>query len=98
LEHHPLSQASVAAMQDEKQLPVIQRVFREEFTVEEAATILGISERQCYRIKRRVKEQGANGVIHGNRGRPYKRKVKEKTISRVVALARGNTRGLTITI
>lgn len=38
-------------IQDEKRLEVIQRVFREELTVEEAATILGVSERQCYRIK-----------------------------------------------
>jgi DNA-directed RNA polymerase specialized sigma subunit len=34
-------------MQDEKRLEIIQRVFREELTVAEAATILGISERQC---------------------------------------------------
>jgi hypothetical protein len=32
-------------------------------------------------------------VIHGNRGRPCKRKVKEKTVSRVVALARGKYQG-----
>jgi transposase len=55
-------------MQDEKRLEVIQRVFREALTVGEAATILGISERQSYRIKGRVKEHGAKGVIHGNRG------------------------------
>jgi transposase len=80
-------------MQDEKRLEIIQRVFREELTVGEAATILGISERQCYRIKVRVKEHGAKGVIHGNRGRLCRRKVKEKTVSRVVALARGKYQG-----
>jgi transposase len=57
-------------MQDEKRQEVIQRVFREELTVREAATILGISERQCYRIKGRVKEYGAKGVTHGKQGRP----------------------------
>jgi len=80
-------------MQDERRLEIIQRVFREELTVGEAATILGISERQCYRIKVRVKEHGAKGVIHGNRGRLCRRKVKEKTVSRVVALARGKYQG-----
>ena len=80
-------------MQDEKRLEIIQRVFREELTVGEAATILAVSERQCYRIKVRVKEHGAKGVIHGNRGRLCRRKVKEKTISRVVALARGKYQG-----
>jgi hypothetical protein len=33
------------------------------------------------------------GVIHGNRDRPCKRKTKEKTIKRIVQLARGKYRG-----
>jgi transposase len=80
-------------MQDEKRIEVIQRVFRGELAVGSAAVVLGISERQCYRIKRRVKEQGAKGVVHGNRGRPCKRKVKEKTVRRILELARGKYRG-----
>ena len=76
-------------MQDEKRIEIIQRVFRGELTVLRAAVILGISERQCYRIKRRVHQEGLKGVIHGNRGRPCKRKIKEKMIRRVVELAWG---------
>lgn len=55
--------------------------------------ILAVSERQCYRIKARVKEQGAKGVVHGNRGRPCQRKVKNKTVKRIVELARGKYHG-----
>jgi transposase len=80
-------------MRDEKRIEVIGRVFRGELTVQGAAVILGIGERQCYRIKRRVKEQGAKGVIHGNRGRACKRKVKETTVRQVVELARGKYQG-----
>ena len=80
-------------MQDEKRIEIIQRVFRGELTVLRAAVILGISERQCYRIKRRVHQEGLKGVIHGNRGRPCKRKIKEKMIRRVVELARGKYQG-----
>jgi transposase len=80
-------------MQDEKRLEIIQRVFRGEVTVLRAAMILGISERQCYRIKRRVYQEGIKGVIHGNRGLPCKRKVKEKMIMRVVQLAQGKYQG-----
>jgi transposase len=80
-------------MQDEKRLEIIQRVFRDELTVLEAALILGVSERQCYRIKARVTEQGARGVVHGNRGRPGKGKIKEKTVKRIVELAQGKYRG-----
>jgi transposase-like protein len=76
-------------MKDEKRIEVIQRVFREELTVVEGAMVLGVSERQCYRIKARVKQQGVKGVVHGNRGRPSRHKVKEKTVRRVVQLARG---------
>ena len=80
-------------MKDEKRIAVIQRVFRGELTVVEAAMVLGVSERQCYRIKARVNQQGVKGVVHGNRGRPSRHKVKEKTVKRVVQLARGKYQG-----
>jgi hypothetical protein len=62
-------------MKDEKRIEIIKRVFRGELTVIEAAMMVGISARQCYRIKRPVKELGPKGAIHGHRGRPCKRKV-----------------------
>ena len=80
-------------MQDEKRIEIIQRVFRGELTVVKAAVILGISERQCYRIKQRVHQDGVKGVIHGNRGRPCRHKVKEKIVRRVVELAQGKYQG-----
>lgn len=76
-------------MRDEKRLELIQRVFRSEITIAQAARVLGISERQCYRIKARVKQTGAKGVVHGNRGRRCKRKIKEKLVKRIVELAKG---------
>jgi transposase len=80
-------------MRDEKRLDVIQRVYRSELTVGEAALVMGLSERQCYRVKARVGKAGAKGVIHGNRGRPCKRKTQEKTVRRVLELARGKYQG-----
>ena len=76
-------------MKDEKRLKIIQRVFRGELTMVQAAVVLGISERQSYRIKARVKTGGAKGVVYGNRGRPCKRKIKDKTVKRILELARG---------
>ena len=38
------------AMKEEKRLEVIQRVFRGELTVVEAGVVIGVNERQCYRI------------------------------------------------
>jgi transposase len=80
-------------MQDEKRLEVIQRVYRNELTVVQAAVVMGVSERQCYRIKARVGKAGAKGVVHGNRGRASKRKTKEKTVRRILELARGRYQG-----
>jgi transposase len=76
-------------MKDEKRLDVIQRVYRNELTVVQAALVMGLSERQCYRVKARVGEAGAKGVVHGNRGRACKRKIKEKVVKRIVELAQG---------
>ena len=74
-------------MRDEKRLDVIQRVYRSELTVGQAALVLGLSERQCYRVKARVSKAGAKGVVHGNRGRPCKRRLKDGTVRRVLELA-----------
>lgn len=81
------------SMQDEKRLDIIQGVYRGELTVVQAALVMGVSERQCYRIKARVGKAGAKGVVHGNRGRRCKRKTKERVVRRIVQLARGKYQG-----
>lgn len=80
-------------MRDEKRLEIIHRVFRSELTVTQAALVLGLSERQCYRVKARVNQAGAQGVVHGNRGRVCKGKIKEKVVKRIVELAQGKYKG-----
>jgi hypothetical protein len=55
---------------------------------------LGISPRQMKRLRRKMKEQGVEGLLHGNRGKaPWNKTVSEK-IKQVVALARGRYQGL----
>jgi transposase len=80
-------------MREEKRLQIIERVYRRELTLVQAARIMAVSERQCYRIKAQVTRHGAKGIVHGNRGRPCKRKIREKVVARIVALARGKYRG-----
>jgi phage gp16-like protein len=77
-------------MKDEKRLDVIQRVHRRELTVVEAARVMGLSERKCYRVKVRENKHGAKGVVHGNRRRLCKRKRKGKTHRPPLELARKN--------
>jgi transposase-like protein len=50
-------------MKEEKRLEIIQRVFRGELTMGKASLVLGVSERQCYRIKARVKQQGEREAL-----------------------------------
>ena len=85
-------------MRQQKRIEIIERVLRKDLTVVEAAMVLGVSERQCYRVKARVKEQGVKGVLHGNQGRPCKYKLKDQTIKRLVELDEESTGGLMITI
>jgi transposase len=80
-------------MKDEKRVEIIHRVFRSELTVSQAALVMGLSERQCYRVKARVNKGGVQGVVHGNRGRPCKGKIKEKVVQRIVELAKGKYQG-----
>jgi len=83
-------------MQDEKRIENIQRVFRGELTAGSAAVLLEISERPCYRIKRRVSRERAKGVVHATGAAPVK--TKAKPIKRIVELAERSTKDLMIII
>ncbi|MGH7411798.1 MAG: ISNCY family transposase [Candidatus Methylomirabilis sp.] len=80
-------------MREQQRVTVIERVFRRELTMAEAAMVLGISERQSFRLKARIRKEGVRGVIHGNRGRSSPRKLPPTTHRRIVELARGKYRG-----
>ena len=55
--------------QEMKKVLVIQKCIDHVLTIVEAATALGISQRQVLRLKLKLKEKGAEGIIHKNRGR-----------------------------
>ena len=63
-------------------------------TVGTGAKLLGISARQMKRLRRKLKERGVQGLLHGNRGQaPWNKTLAEK-IKQVLALARGRYHGL----
>ena len=55
-------------------------------TVREAAEALGLSERQVKRLKKKVREDGADGVIHGNSGKPPVNKITDETKEKILKL------------
>jgi transposase len=83
----------VLTMKEERRVEVIQRVFRAEMTMVEAALVLRVTERQSYRIKAKIREEGVRGVIHGDRGRRCAWKLSEKAERKIVEAARGKYRG-----
>jgi len=50
-------------------LEIIKKSLRKEIIVQEAAKLIDLSERQVYRLRAKIKEQGAQGLVHGNRGK-----------------------------
>lgn len=70
-----------------KRATVLAQVEAEQMTVAEAAELLGISERQCWRILARYRQEGAAGLVHRSRGQPSARRLADAVRKRVVELA-----------
>ena len=58
------------------------------------AKLLAISTRQMKRLRRKMRERGMAGLVHGNRGRRPWNKTASKEIHRVIGFARGTYQGL----
>jgi transposase len=67
---------------------VLTRVLKHELTMTEAAELVGLSERQLWRLRRAFERDGPVGLVHGNRGRPSGRRLDAALRARVVELRR----------
>ena len=65
--------------------------------VGEAATAIGLSERQAWRILKAYREKGASSLAHGNRGRLPPNAVPVELRQRLISLARTKYIGLNYT-
>ena len=63
-------------------------------TAEEAALLLGCSDRTAWRLRAAMLRDGAAGLAHGNRGRASPRRLPDETADRIVGLATTGYRGL----
>lgn len=75
--------------QDQQRAMVLTRWITEELRIGQASALLGVSERQAWRLKRRFLEQGPAALVHGNRGRPSPRRIPDALREQVLALAQG---------
>jgi len=67
----------------------MQEVMAGEKTVEAAAFEIGVSERHAYRILARVRDAGAFGIAHGNRGKPSPFRISAEIRSELLNLRKG---------
>jgi transposase len=63
-------------------------------TVGRAAKFLGISVRQMKRLRRKMKERGVEGLLHGSRGKRAWNKTASEKLEKVIQLAREHYQGL----
>ena len=83
----------MASQRELKRLHVAQKVIEGSVRQAEAAGMLVLSDRQMRRVIGRVREEGAQGVVHRSRGRQSNRKYPEELKARVIELYRQNYEG-----
>ena len=84
-------------MKEAERYKVISEVNGGYLKVGEAAEILGLSERQVYRIKARVGKEGAGGVIHRSKGKNTPRWFRERVRDKIDYLYKTKYRGFNLT-
>ena len=72
---------------------LIKMVEGRKITLREAGEKMGVSYRHAKRIRRAIQEKGIKGLVHGNRGRPSKRRMDDTLREKVLALSKGVYRG-----
>lgn len=79
---------------EQARLKVINLVLEGKIMIGEAASTLGLSERQGWRILKSYREEGAKAMAHGNRGRRPPNATSAEARHRVTVLARTRYKGL----
>jgi len=78
---------------EQNRLMVLNEVEKGKMVIREAAEMLGISQRQGWRLLAAYREEGAAGLAHGNRGRKPVHTLGEEIRKQVVELAQEKYQG-----
>jgi len=76
-------------MKEQNRIEVIEGVMDGRWDVNEAGRVLNRSVRQVFRMLKRLREVGLEGLRHGNQGKRSPRKIKESIRKKIVELTRG---------
>ena len=75
---------------------VIENAIEGYLKVEKAAEELHLSTRQIFRLKKRLREEGIEGLIHGNRGKPSPQRIPDTLRDLIDYLYRGKYDGFNL--
>lgn len=78
----------IMSQKEVDRLHVIEKIKGKEITVIKASELLGITERQTYRILKKVREDGSRGIIHKLRGKRSNRGYSEELKKKVIKIYR----------
>jgi len=67
---------------------LIKMVEGRKITLREAGEKMEVSYRHAKRIKRAIRERGIKGLVHGNRGRPSKRRIDDSMREKLLVLSK----------
>jgi transposase len=79
---------------EQNRLHTLNGVLERQWTVAEAAQLLGVTERHTWRVLSAYREEGAAALAHGNRGRPPPNVTASEIRAKVIALARDRYLGV----
>jgi len=84
----------VVSQRDLKRMHVVRLTLERREGVRRGAELLGVSVRQVKRLRQKMRERGAQGLLHGNRGRKPWNRTAAQTVNKVLELAGGRYQGL----
>lgn len=82
----------ILTMKDKKRANIIAAVMDGKVEVKDAGRILEKSVRQVFRMLKRMREQGIEGLLHKNRGKQSPFRLKESVRGKVITLAKSKYR------
>jgi transposase len=76
----------IMSRREAKRLHIIHQTLDKKFTQAEAASAIGLSDRQVRRIIKRLREEGDEGICHRSRGKASNRQIPHKIKNRALEL------------
>ena len=76
------------SLQEVKKYDIVKKTITQELNGSQAAELLNLSTRQVRRLKAKIKNQGAKGLVHGNRGKSGNRSIPDQERQNIINLIR----------